>query len=170
MNNQSSNAPYGSSQKGAADRAYESATNFASEAADQFKRTAAETVSGLGDHLRQIMDQQVGAGAAMVGTFANSLHTAAGELDQQSPQIGKLTHLAADRLDQAATQLKNKTAEDLLRSVNDFTRRQPALVFGAAALAGFFALRLFKTATVAAPPIQPGQEFRPQVRNQFHGL
>jgi hypothetical protein len=170
MNHQASNVPHGSSQKGPTDRAYENAKNFASEAADQFKRTASDTVSGLGDHLRQIMDQQVEAGAAMVGTVASSLHTAAGELDQQSPQVGKLTHLAADRLDQAATQLKDKTAKDLLRSVNDFTRRQPALVFGAAALAGFLALRLFKTATVAAPSIQPGQEFRPQARNQFHGV
>jgi hypothetical protein len=170
MNHQASSAPYGTSQKGPADRAYECGTNFASEAGDQFKKTASDTVSGLGDHLRQIMDQQVGAGAAMVGTVANSLHTAAGELDQQSPQIGKLAHLAADRLDQAATQLKDKTAEDLLRSVNDFTRRQPALVLGVAALAGFFALRLFKTATAAAPSIRPGQEFRPQVRDQIHGL
>ena len=170
MTYQQPNTGPGASEKSAADRAYESASNFASEAADQFKRTASDTVSGLGDHLRQVMNQQVEAGAAMVGTIANSLHTAAGELDPQNPQVGKFTHLAADRLDQAATQLKDKTAEDLLRGMTDFTRRQPALVFGAAALAGFFALRVFKSATVAAPSIQPGQDFRPHARNQFHGL
>jgi hypothetical protein len=162
--------PYGSRQKSPADEAYESAKNVASEAADQFKRSASDTVSSLGDHLRQIMDHQVEAGAAIVGNVANSLHTAAGELDHQNPQMGKFTHLAADRLDQAAAQLKDKSAEDLLRGMSDFGRRQPALVFGAAALVGFLALRVFRHATIAAPSIQPGQDAQQRGRNQFHGL
>jgi hypothetical protein len=52
--------------------------------------------------------------------------------------------------------MENQTVDQLTKSASDYTRRQPALVFGLAALAGFFAFRTFKNAqSVAAPPIQP---------------
>src|SRR5215212_583645 len=129
-------ANHSNNQSGAS-KAYEGAAKFAADAAEEIKQSASETVSGLGDHLRQIMDSQVESGAAAVSTFANSLHTMASDLDQQSPQIGKFAHLAAARLDQAAGQLQEKTAEQLLRGVSEFTKKRPALVFGVAALAGF---------------------------------
>jgi hypothetical protein len=52
--------------------------------------------------------------------------------------------------------MENQTVDQLTKSASDYTRRQPALVFGLAALAGFFAFRTFKNAqSVSAPPIQP---------------
>ena len=158
-----------SSNKSGASKAFEGAAKFAAGAAEEIKQSASETVSGLGDHLRQIMDSQVESGAAAVSTLANSIHTMASDLDQQSAQIGKFAHLAADRLDQAAGQLQDKTAEQLLRDVSDFTKKRPALVFSAAALAGFFVLRIYKSATVNSPSIQPERDLD-QRASEFHGV
>jgi hypothetical protein len=45
----------------------------------------------------------------------------------------------------------------MMRSASDFTRRQPALVFGLAAMVGFFMFRTIKTAQghTASPSIAP---------------
>ena len=62
----------------------------------------------------------------------------------------------AHNVDNYADNLEDQTVEQLAQSASDFTRRQPALVFGLAAIAGFFAFRTFKSArTVSSPPIQP---------------
>jgi hypothetical protein len=67
-------------------------------------------------------------------------------------------------VDHYAGRLEDQTVEQLAKSASDLTRRQPALMFGLAALAGFFAFRTFKNASarsVASPPIQPTQYHRP---------
>jgi hypothetical protein len=54
----------------------------------------------------------------------------------------------ADRLDDYADGLRDKSIDQLMKTASDFTRRQPAVVFGVAALVGFFALRTFKSASL----------------------
>jgi hypothetical protein len=51
----------------------------------------------------------------------------------------------ADRLDNYATDLRDQSVDQLVRAASNYTRRQPAVVFGLAALAGFFALRTIKS-------------------------
>jgi hypothetical protein len=52
--------------------------------------------------------------------------------------------------------LRDQSIDEIWQSAADFTRRQPALVFGLAALAGFFALRTVKSSqSMSAPSIQP---------------
>jgi hypothetical protein len=53
----------------------------------------------------------------------------------------------ADKVDTYADGLKTKSVEDLVRSASDFTRRQPAVVFGFAAMAGFLVFRMLKVAS-----------------------
>jgi hypothetical protein len=55
--------------------------------------------------------------------------------------------------------LRDQSVDELVRAASDYTRRQPAVVFGLAALAGFFALRTFKSATSNQAP----------TRHQFQG-
>jgi hypothetical protein len=56
-----------------------------------------------------------------------------------------------------AEDLRDQSVDQLVRTASAFTRRQPAMVFGLAALAGFLALRTLKStpSSVASPPIQP---------------
>jgi hypothetical protein len=51
---------------------------------------------------------------------------------------------AADRLDSFSDDIRDQSVDDLLRTASDFTRRQPAFVFGLASLTGFFLFRALK--------------------------
>jgi ElaB/YqjD/DUF883 family membrane-anchored ribosome-binding protein len=141
----------------AASDAYSAASAVASDAADQAKRVASDAASTVSQQMKQFLDGQVGGGANMVGHVANSVKRAADELDRDAPQLAGLVRGVADRFDGYADELRGQSVDQLVRKASDFTRRQPALVFGIAALAGFFALRTLKaTPPVSAPSIQPG--------------
>jgi hypothetical protein len=43
--------------------------------------------------------------------------------------------------------MRGKSVDELMRTASDFTRRQPALVFGLASLAGFVLLRVLKSSS-----------------------
>jgi hypothetical protein len=93
----------------------------------------------------------------MAGQFASSVRLAADDLASQSPLLSGAVRSFADKVEEYADDVKDRTVEELVRTASDFTRRQPALVFGLAALAGFIIFRTVKSApTVAAPPVQPG--------------
>jgi hypothetical protein len=48
-------------------------------------------------------------------------------------------------VEQFSRDIRGQTVEDLVRAASDLTRRQPALVFGLASLAGFLAFRVLKS-------------------------
>jgi hypothetical protein len=75
------------------------------------------------------------------------------------PMLGGVVRTVADRVEGYAREWQDQTVDQVFRAASDFTRRQPALVFGAAALAGFFMFRAMKSApsTTPSPPIQPDQ-------------
>jgi hypothetical protein len=55
--------------------------------------------------------------------------------------------------------LQDQSVDQLWRSASNYTRRQPAVVFGLAALAGFFALRTFKSTPARRPgPLNHNQQ------------
>jgi hypothetical protein len=55
--------------------------------------------------------------------------------------------------------LQDQSVDQLWRSASNYTRRQPAVVFGLAALAGFFALRTFKSTPARRPsPLNQNQQ------------
>jgi ElaB/YqjD/DUF883 family membrane-anchored ribosome-binding protein len=132
---------------------------MAGDAAEKAKQAASDTAETVTEQIKQLLDRQVGNGADMVGHVAGAVKRAAQELDRESPQLAGFVRAAADRMDGYAHGLHDQSAEELMRAASDFTRRQPATVFGLAALAGFFAMRTFKSATpmVPSPPTQPSQ-------------
>ena len=81
----------------------------------------------------------------MMSNVARSAKRAAQELERDAPQIAGLVSGVADRVEEYSRTLEKQSVTDLYRTASDFTRRQPALVFGMAALAGFFALRTLKS-------------------------
>ena len=72
-------------------------------------------------------------------------------------------------MDGYAEGLQDQTVEQLTQRASDFTRRQPALVLGLAAVAGFFMFRTWKSAQpVSSPSIQPMQSrFAEHVRGWY---
>jgi hypothetical protein len=81
----------------------------------------------------------------LAGHVADSARCAADNLDQNAPQLADLVRGAAKNLEEFSRDLQGQTVEDLVRTASDFTRRQPAVVFGLASLAGFLLFRVLKS-------------------------
>ena len=135
------------------------ASELAGEAANKVRDSASQTAATIGGEVKQLLDQQVSGGASMVGHLAKSAKRAADELDREAPQLAGVVRAFADRMDGYAGNLQDQTVDQLLKGASDFTRRQPALMFGLAAVAGFFVMRTLKSAPtkLPSPPIQPSQ-------------
>jgi ElaB/YqjD/DUF883 family membrane-anchored ribosome-binding protein len=141
-----------------ASQAFSQASDVARDAGAKARQAAADTASDVGAQVKDAIDRQIGTGAHMAGQFASSVRLAADDLASQSPLLSGAVRSFADKVEEYADDVKDRTVEELVRTASDFTRRQPALVFGLAALAGFVIFRTVKSApaAVAAPPIQPG--------------
>jgi hypothetical protein len=112
--------------------------------ARQAKQAASSLASEAGEKAKGLLNQQVSVGADLAGHFADAVKHAAGELDRNAPQLAGLMRGAAERVEDFSRDMRGQTVEELMRTASDFTRRQPALVFGLATLAGFALFRALK--------------------------
>jgi len=138
--------------------AFAEASDTTKDAGAKAKSAAADAASTMSDHVMGLVNDQLGVGAKSANRFAGSMRIAADDLQRESPILAGLVRGLAHNVDGYADRLEGQTIEQLVKSASDLTRRQPALMFGLAALAGFFAFRTFKSAgagTVASPSIQP---------------
>jgi hypothetical protein len=144
--------------RGAASQTFSRASDMARDAGEQAKQAAAATASTVTQNVKDLLNRQLGSGAGLASHFASSVRLAADDLSKESPMIGGFVRSFANSVDGYAAEAQDQTVDQLARTASDFTRREPALVFGLAALAGFFVFRTMKSAqTVASPPIQPRQ-------------
>jgi hypothetical protein len=142
----------------AAGQTFSRASEMARDAGEQAKEAVATTASTVTQNVKEMLNRQLGSGANLAGHFASSVRLAADDLAKESPMAGGLVHSFANSVDGYAAELQDKSVDQLVQTASDFTRRQPALVLGLAALAGFFVFRTVKSAQpVASPPIQPQQ-------------
>jgi hypothetical protein len=142
----------------AASETLSKASETARDAGEKAKRAAAEAASTMSEHVMGLLNDQLGVAAQSASSFAGSMRIAAEELEHENPMLAGLVRGFAENVDQYADGIEDKTVEQLVQGASDFTRRQPALTFGLASLAGFFAFRMFKNAnagSVSSPPIQP---------------
>jgi ElaB/YqjD/DUF883 family membrane-anchored ribosome-binding protein len=140
----------------AASAALSQASDVAQDAGAKARAAASDAANHVSGQVKEMLDRQIGAGASIAGHFASSARRAADDLASESPFVAGMVRTFADRVDDHARGFRDSSVEELVRAASDFTRRQPALVFGLAALAGFFMFRTVKsTPSVTAPPIQP---------------
>jgi ElaB/YqjD/DUF883 family membrane-anchored ribosome-binding protein len=119
--------------------------DVAQQAGSQAKQTASSLASDANQKAKGFLNQQVASGADLAGHVADSARCAADTLDQNAPQLADLVRGAAKRVEEFSRDLRGQTVEDLVRTASDFTRRQPAVVFGFASLAGFLLFRVLKS-------------------------
>jgi hypothetical protein len=128
-----------------------------SETAQQAQAQAREAVANLSTEatgsVNDLFNHQVNAGAEFVSSLAHSIGCAADDLSRNTPQFAELARGAAHKLDSFAAQVREKSIDDLFREGFDFARKQPVIVFGAAAVVGFALLRMLKVGT---PNVQSG--------------
>jgi ElaB/YqjD/DUF883 family membrane-anchored ribosome-binding protein len=148
QNHQSRNAGQAAGRLAAG--ANEASSTMAKSALDKTKEVGSEAASTITSQVKSLLDDKVNDGADMFGHVARSAHTAAEELDKNAPQLAGLVRGVADRMDSYASDLRDQSIDQLVSAASNYTRRQPAIVFGLAALAGFFALRTIKS----TPPKQ----------------
>lgn len=154
MSNQSFSREAGTeksgAQKGTGDTALSKASHAASEVAGKAKQAASETALSITEQVKGLLDEQVGNGANVVGHLADSAKLAAEDLNRNAPQLAGLLQGVAQRLEDYAGDLHDQSVDQLWSSASNYTRRQPAMVFGLAALVGFFALRTLKSTPARA--------------------
>jgi len=123
-------------------------TGAARQAGKQAMDQAMDAVNTLSSEptgsVKGILNRQVGAGADVVRHVGEAVRAAADKLDQDAPQLAGVAREAAGKIDSLSTQLSAKSADELFQDASDFARRQPAIVFGGAALVGFALFRLFR--------------------------
>jgi hypothetical protein len=141
--------------KSAASDAFAKGADIARDAGEKITEAASEAASTITEQVKEVLDRQIGGGA---NAFASSARLAADDLNQQSPLLASLVRGFANKVEGYADGLQHQTVEQVVQAASRFTRRQPALVFGLAAVAGFFVFRTMKTMQqTPSPPIQPGQ-------------
>jgi hypothetical protein len=148
-------------------------SEMAQKAADNAKRVAPDAASTLSRQVKELLDRQVSSGADKVGHLASSAKRAADDLDPHAPQLAGLVRMVADKVESYARDLQHQPVDQLVRAASGFTRRQPVLVFGLAALTSFFLFRILKsTPSMASSSSQPTHEGQRQVgaRPQSNGV
>jgi hypothetical protein len=124
------------------------ATSKLSEAAQQAGSLAKEGLTSLSSQatstVKDVLNQQVNAGAKLAGHVAESVKRAADNLDQNVPQLAGLVRGAAAKIEALSAEARNKSVDELFLDASGFARRRPALVFGAAAVVGFALFRILK--------------------------
>jgi hypothetical protein len=133
---------------GQASEATSKLTGAARQAGRQAMDQAMDAVSTLSSEatgsVKGILNRQVGAGADVVRQVGEAVKAAAAKLDQDAPHLAGVAREAAGKIDTLSNQLSAKSAGELFQDASDFARRQPAIVFGGAALVGFALFRLFR--------------------------
>lgn len=143
--------------------------DVAQQAGGQARQAAASLASEANQKAKGFLNQKVTVGADFAGHIAESVKCAADNLDQNAPQLAGLVRGAADKVDGFSRDMREQTVEDLVRTASDFTRRQPALVFGLASLAGFFLFRVLKS-NPSAPSEAGGYRDSTQRAGVSHGV
>jgi hypothetical protein len=146
--------------KEAASDTFARASDMARESGATARRAASETGARLNEQVRDLLDRQIGHSWSLAGDVANSFKLAADDLDQKSPFAAGVVRNLADKVEVYAEEHQDQTVEQVMRSASDFTRRQPALVFGLAAVAGFLVLRTMQSAQshTSSPSVAPDQD------------
>jgi hypothetical protein len=114
---------------------------------DNLKSKVSEAVEPVKEKAAQAAREQKDAGATHLQMAAQAVHGAAREFESQMPKVADLIHNAGDHLDKMATNIRDKSLEEVFNSIRDFARQQPTLVFGGAILAGLLLTRFLKSST-----------------------
>lgn len=144
---------------GRADAAASTLRDQAARTANEAKSTFVSMAEEARVLLADMVDQQKLTGAEAVAGFAHAAQVAARDLEETSPQMARLIRAAADGADRVAEGIRTRSVSDLVDTLSDFGRRQPAAFLGGAVLAGFVLARFFKSDAHAA-----GLEASPEPR------
>jgi ElaB/YqjD/DUF883 family membrane-anchored ribosome-binding protein len=114
----------------------------AQAAARQAGKAARSLASEMGDQILGMMDRQVEVSADLGVEMAEAVRAAGDRLEETASPVAGLLQSAADWIEDWSETVRSKSAGELFDDAQDFVRRRPAVVFGAAAATGFLIYRL----------------------------
>ncbi|HET7850793.1 MAG TPA: hypothetical protein VFL51_17215 [Pseudolabrys sp.] len=104
-----------------------------------------EAADAIEDKARDAAEDVKARSADQITGMTRAARKAADELSRELPQAAGFIHSTAEKLEGASARLREKSIEDLVANFGDFTRRQPAVAFAGAVLAGFALSRFLKS-------------------------
>jgi hypothetical protein len=121
----------------------------------QAKQTTSEVVSQVQEQANSQINRQKESAASELSTVVNAVRRFGETLRNEGEgPIGRFAaqygDKAADSLDRVAQYLRDQDPKRLLNDVQNFGRRQPALMIGGAFLLGFAGARIIKSSMDAA--------------------
>ena len=154
-------------------------SDVAQQAMGEAKKSASSLASAATERAKGAVEERISGGADFLGHVASSVRAAARELEPNAPQLAGFAHEAAGHIEDFSHDIREKSVEELLETSSEFARRQPAVLFGAAAAFGFLLFRMIKTASSTAGGaagfgeenygVAPLPESPPITSGQFHG-
>ena len=123
------------------------------------KERAHGLVDDAKERARSVAGEQKNLAADRVTGFADALRHASSDLDEQGQSlVSGVVRQAADGLEHVSGALRRNDVDDLVGSIEDFARRQPAVFIGSAVLAGFGIARFMKSSSDRRHGRGPGYE------------
>jgi hypothetical protein len=118
----------------------------ASSLAERARARFGETIDPIREKAMQVAEAQKQSGAEKLDGVAAAVRRAADDLQRDLPNTAGYVHQAAGGIERASAALKERSFGELIGTVGEFARSQPAAFFGAAVFAGFALSRAIKSA------------------------
>jgi len=117
--------------------------------ADDVMTAAKETVQELAEPFKdkalEVAKEQKDVGADHLRMLARAMDSASQAVQDDVPQLANYIKTLSGRIDKVSTDIRDQELDQLGQSASDFAKRNPALVFGGAMLAGLALTRFLKS-------------------------
>ncbi len=137
----------------------EESSRLASEVAEKARSATASMADRAGDFAEKAKQRAMDAveegkdmGVSSLEGVARATHAAADVLEEKVPEIAGYAHRAARSIEDFSHGVRNRSVSDLVRTANDYARREPVTVFGVTMLAGFAFARFLSSSPLREEP------------------
>jgi hypothetical protein len=114
--------------------------------AEDIGEQARHTADEARDKAKSALEEQKGEAAHTLHSVADALRGSTGHLRQDNHEtVAHYTERLADQVDRFSQDLRQKDVAQIMRDVENFARRRPEVVLGAAVALGFMAARFLKS-------------------------
>lgn len=120
------------------------------EAVAEAKRKTQQLTEEARQRAEEAIQQQKNAAALQMEGIADALYDTAGKLTEEQAWLANGMHRAGDFIEQLSGSVKERNLSDLMHDLEHYTRRQPGVVIGAAAVTGFLLSRFLKSSVPSA--------------------
>jgi hypothetical protein len=131
--------------KTAADSLVTAAQDTAQNLAEPLKEKALEIAEPLKDKALEVAKEQKDAGADQLRLLARAMRSASEAVQSDVPKFADYVKSLSGKLDQVSSDIRESELDELGQTMNAFAKRNPALVFGGAMVAGLALSRFLKS-------------------------